>query len=367
MSTHSPNLTTNKDEENIERILDDLRRNTRTDVAAAGEINPRAIAAQAVKKYWADREQGIIDREGDPIDDNEGMLHRLARRRMISPQQEFAAAALFTLGPLLLIIIVMWFSPSLLKVNKETLYSDKIIIAIAALLALLSLLVSSFALRANRREPDGLRLGTGASPHSMVYLTVGFAGASLIALFLGYALQKEEASLRAEKETTQTLAQERLIDITRSKIEQLESPDFDNSSPPPEETVQLSNKKSMKIVSKPVVRGKKELKYEVSSEELAAPLQIRIDKNSGEMSVLRDGKPEATTIFYVGVVESASDSSLNLKVEGREGSISLPLSNLVPKPSPGQKVFVAFDLKSKSTTDITVMNKKAGEPEDSGN
>jgi uncharacterized membrane protein YhaH (DUF805 family) len=368
MSTHSHPLTHPEDEQNIEKILDDLRRNAVTDVTP-GEINPRAIAAQAVKQYWDDRAKGILDREGEPIDAeaDAAMVARIASRRIVTPWHEFIVEVLFTLGPPLLIIAGIWFLPAVFKIDREVLYSKKLVISLITILIALSLLALSAAVRIYRRWHDGVKRTPISLQYSMGSIFGGLVSAAIIVMTLEYGFQQEKNSQMVRKDlqvvkkdlqaANTVVAKGQLIVFSRSEMEQLGTGGTENTSQQPENFVQLGNQKKLPIVKKgthdrPV--------YEVNSEELDAPLQVQINKNSGQMSIVKDGRTE-TTKFYVGVVEKASEGSFTITFKNEQGVDTtkiFPLSDLLSKPERGQKVFVAYDPDKNLTVEVTVINEK---------
>ena len=92
--------------------------------------------------------------------------------------------------------------------------------------------------------------------------------------------------------------------------------------------------------------------YQATSDALAAPLQIKLDKNSGEISILKDGGAEETTKFYVGTVEAITENEFTLKVQGEEQRVTISLSGSTYRPVKGQKVFVATDPTTNTATKI---------------
>jgi hypothetical protein len=103
------------------------------------------------------------------------------------------------------------------------------------------------------------------------------------------------------------------------------------------------------------VINKDRLVYRAEGEGLPSPIEVRIDKNSGELSLMKEDGTEKTTEFFVGRVEAISDNKLTLRVKddkGNESSLSIAINSLVFKPTEGQRVFVTVDSASKTATDI---------------
>jgi len=358
----STNLTSAQEEAlNDEQLLDDIRRTVKA-VTIPKELDFRALAVQATDQYWSDREKGLINREGERVNDI-AIAYRAAQRRMVDPLKETLVEAAFALIPSVIIIIVLWLLPVQFGRNRYVIFGY-LLLALTGLVA--SLLIAKRIVQAYR--------GIEERPSYIEYTIGALAGGLLAAALSGSLSLQEKIVNRQAHEELKTasleLAQNRMLDLSRVTMEQKLNTGELNGIPQPSQPLEPNNKRNLRITSDKISRDK--LVYRAESEELPAPLEVKIDKNTGAISLLKDGMVEERAKFFVGTVEEVSISShtFTLKVSGEQGVekiLALSYSPSVSQPIQGQSVFVVTDPDVKEATAISGLNKGQKLPVTPGN
>lgn len=363
MNTHKNALTHTEEELSEEQILTDIQRRIQA-ATLPQEFDARALAVRAVKQYWADRERGVIDRQGRPLDDiiiaNRAAIRRIREYEGGGQLTNFLAVAL----PPLVAIVVLVLSPSILNAGAWLFRQDSAV-KISALLLLLGIVgLGALDSRLKEKWLDEGKL----YQHHMVGLLVGGLFAATVTLAIGQqteqgkrraaeaqaARQRAEEELRNVEEEFRTFsskaARQEIIALSRDKLqEQIKTGSFNESSSPAETTLPVTQ---IKMTRKNI--SKNNVVYVAEGEPLPEPVEIMLNKESGHLKT--EGSSEEKLRFYAAVVKDTSGNALTLSVkdeDGKETSLTWAPNDLKFHPKPGQRVFVVVDAKTNKATEVT--------------
>lgn len=354
MST-SRDLTSVEEELSDEQVLTDIRASLEAP-GIPSSIDTRALVLGALEQYWADREKGAIDQEGELVDDI-AMSFRLASRKLAELQAASVLETALFIVPLVAAALISFLFPSVLTFASKV-FRDGRSVQILWFSSALLLCLLAFVHRWAREKLAGV----GRS--SLIYLAPSLAGVLLATSWIAATglqrHQREELShqrevLRHQNEELEVLslkaAEDPLLKLSLAKIE---SGSFEKT-PDVSQTIRLSNKRTLQLTPKNISAD--HLVYQARVEGLPAPIEIKINKHSGAISLVKeDGTPETTSKFYVGKVEKVTDDKLTFTVKDEQGveeSLTVALSSmLIKKPAQGQKVFVAIDSKNNVATEV---------------
>lgn len=341
MSQHQADLTRAEDKDPTdEEFLEDIRRTIR-EVTVPDGLDVGALAWQAVEKYWDGREKGVIDREGVLIDNAE-LVNNIAIRRLAEPTKRVLWNMVLTLLLPLAALLALLFSPSFYKATAELVTGYRpSYIAVGALVVIAVLLGFKWVM-----QSESLTL----SQQTMMSLMNGVGATAIVLMSAGFTLQIEATRQQALKVS---LAAQRMLEFSRITMEQKIRTGNYEASPPPVQTVPLDEAETLQVTK--TVTKDKVVTYKARSNEFPATIEVRIDKDSGEVSVLEDEKRENKAKFFVGTVINVSGNSFILRVdEGQGGPRELKLAiNQLPAPAVSdQKVFVTTDPEGKVATQI---------------
>jgi hypothetical protein len=354
MST-SRDLTSVEEELSDEQVLADIRASLEAP-SIPSSIDTRALVLGALERYWADREKGVIDQKGELVDDI-AMSFRLASRKLAELQgASFLETALFIV-PLVAAALIPFLFPSVLTFVSKVFRDGKSVQILWFSSALLLCLLAFV-----RQWTRGKLAGAGRS--ALTYSAPALSGVLLATSWIAATglqrHQREELShqreeLRHQNERFEVMslkmAEDPLLKLSLAKIE---SGNFEKT-PDVSQTIPLSDKRTLQLKPKDI--SPERLVYRAQVEGLPAPIEIKINKHSGAISLVKeDGTPETTSKFYVGKVEKVTDDNLTFTVKNEQGveeSLTFALSSmLVKKPAQGQKVFVAVDSKNNVVTEV---------------
>jgi hypothetical protein len=86
--------------------------------------------------------------------------------------------------------------------------------------------------------------------------------------------------------------------------------------------------------------------YRAEGGTLPAPMEAKIYRNEGVISIMRGDEPEVKTRFFVGIVGQVSKDTLTLLMSCANGTttaINLSMNGEVNMPFVGQRVFAATE------------------------
>jgi len=379
MSTSSQDLTDKEEQElSDERVLNDIRRSLKAREASeiGMDIDVRALAIQGVEKYWLERDilAGIVTDEEAvagrvPADatamlkmraslsmgDDIAMSFRLASRKLADLQNRFVAEKALLMLPVIVVGLVLLIFPSFPNTDARLFKNDKLAQSIGLCAVLLACLLGLITQRQREYWMQEWRT-------RLRYLMGFFAGimfASALLIIVG--LQR----VTAEKAFQQEIGSAGVLDRARDKIE---AGRFDDTPQQQPEIITLANKKTVKMRVKEIKQDG--VVYWAEGEGLPSPVEIQINKNSGEMSLVKeDGNKEKTAEFFVGNIATISENKLELKVKDEQGNDSIKSvsrNSLKFDPIQGERVFVTIDPVSQTATGIEKVAKEAPAPSPEG-
>lgn len=362
MNTHRNALTPTEEELSDEQVLADIQRRMRA-ATIPQEFDARALAARAVGQYWADRERGVINREGRPVSDIL-LANRMALRRLRDEEHggEMMNVLAVALPPLAAIVILLLF-PSLLNTGAA-LFRQPGFVKGGVLLLLLLVVVIAVA---DLKLRDKWLEEGHPSKHNIMGLLVGGLLAATVSLTVGHqtenarerASQEQAARQRAEEEKQRTeeayrtfsskVARQEIIELSRDKMqEQLEGSLNKNSNPV--ETLPVGDKK-IKVTRRN--DSSNNVVYRAEGEPLPEPVEIMLNKESGRLKT--EGSSEEKLRFYAAVVKDTSGNVLTLSIKDQDGrQTELTWTKpLTFQPDKGQILFVVVDSKTNEPTEVT--------------
>lgn len=361
MSTSRDLIPTREEEElSDEQILADIRRSLESPKIPAN-IDTDALALGALEQYWADRAKGAIDEKGEWVDDI-ALSFRLASRKLAELQGATILENVLLIVPFLAVAVLFVFFPSLLDPVAKV-FRDETAVRVVCVLAVL-LCLTAFA--SKRSRETWVRTGQKGLRYAMPALA-GVLLATLWVAFVGLQRHQQQEELRAlalrhEQEfKARTERQEQELkalwvaedSILKFSLAKIESGSFENTSRETQ-TLPMSGKRPLRLTPSKISSDR--LEYKAVAEGLPAPIEIKINKNSGALSVLKeDGRSETTSEFFVGTVAQVTDNKLTLTIkdeQGKEKSLTVALNSMVTKPTPGQKIFVAVNSKNNTATEV---------------
>ena len=340
-----------------ERVLHDILRSLKaresSDILTDNEV--RSLAVQGVEQYWLERDALAGQRVRKPIPlleqlemgDDIALSFQLANQKLADLQERFITEKVLLVLPCILVGLVLLLFPSFPNTNARLFQNDKL----AQLIGLSTVLLGSILgiVAQWKREHwmyewrRGLRYFMG--------LFAGALFATSMVIIVG--LQREHTSKALQLTAAalqQSMGESEILDVARNKIEEGK---FENSSGETQ-ILTLNNQKTVKMIPREINRDR--LVYRAEGEGLPSPIEIQIDKTSGELSLLKEGgDKEKTAEFFVGEVDEITKDKLTLKItdeKGNKRSLSFALNSLMSYPSKGQRVFVAVDPASNTATEI---------------
>lgn len=361
MNTHRNVLTPTEEELNDEQVLKDIQRRMGA-ATIPQEFDARALAARAVGQYWADRERGVIDREGRPVSDII-LANRVAIRRLRDDEHggqvmNFLAVAL---PPLVAIVVWMLF-PSLLNTGGRVFRQPGFVTGGVVLLLLVVVVIAVVDQKLRDKWLEEGKL----SRHTVMGFVVGGLLAATVSLAIGQqtenarqrVAQAQAARQRAEEEKRRAeeafwsfsskSARQEIIELASDKMQEQLKGGHDKNSNPVELPV---GDKRIKVTRKP--DSSNNVVYRAEGAPLPEPVEITLNKESGLLKT--EGSSEEKLRFYAAVVKDISGNTLTLKVkdqDGRESELTWS-SPLKFQPKQEQVLFVVVDPKTNEPTDVT--------------
>jgi len=364
MNTSSEHLTRKEEQElSDERVLSDIRQSIRAreESGIPADIDIRALAVLGVEQFWAERDKlaGIGDEADSPasmpnpvdahmarslqpsMGDDILLSFQLASRKLAALQDRAFAEKVLPALPIIAILVVLLFFPSFPRASAKLFQNVNFAQVIGLCAVLLGCLLGFLSQRQREQWVQaggrGLRYFAGITSGVMLG----------VALVIIVGLQRDNVARDIQ---TQEIVSTQLLDVARTTIE---TGRFEEGPEQPQ-IITLDNKKTVRVSSRKSDQGK--LVYRAEGEGLPSPIEVKIDKNSGELSLLNEGgDAEKKAEFFVGKVEEVSDNKLTLSIKDEKGtvkSLSFAINSLVLKPSRGQRVFVTVDVASNTATGI---------------
>lgn len=351
----SEDLIRTEEELSQEQVLADIRRSLEAP-RIPSDVDTQALALGALERYWDERAKGAIDERGKLVDDI-ALSFKLASRKLAALQGASILETALLIAPLLVAALFVVAFPRLQGVAAKVFHDER---SVQLIWIFSAVLVFMLAFAGKWSLETLSRTGQRAWP----YTTFSLAGLLLATSWLApVGLQKhQELELKALK---WSVAEDELQKFSRAKIE---SGSFENT-PRETQTISMSNRRTLRLTPRKITPER--LEYEAEGEGLPAPVEIKINKHSGALSMVgEDGEKETTSEFYVGTVDKVTDNELTFTVkdeQGKESSLTFALSALATKPTKGQKVFVAVDSKDKTAIDVVTVKADAKLPAENAN
>lgn len=370
MNTHEDALTHTEEEElSDERVLANIQRRMRA-ATIPQEFDARALAARAVEQYWADRERGVMDREGRPLDDIL-LANRVALRRLRGDDGSDALNLLAIVLPLTVAVVILLLYPSLLAAVARLSQQPGLIIAV---IALLLAVIVTLGFAEARLKQKWLEEGK-PSRRGPIWLSVGGLFALTVTLAMGLdnarvqrlAAEERAARIRAEEdkrlaeeakrraeEDLAAAAQQGIIQFSHEKMREFEKSGSLTEAPGQVQTIPVGKKKIQVTQKKDSSSRGDAVVYRAEGEPLPEPVEIKLNKESGLLKV--EGSSEESLRFYAAVVKSTSGDTLTLSVKdenGVETELSWNRGTLTFQPTVGQRLFVVVDPKTRKPVEVT--------------
>jgi len=360
MNPHREILTQTEEEEELsdERILANIERRMRAPKLPPG-FDARALAVRAAEQYWADRAEGIIDREGRPIDDII-LANRVALRRLRDDEDGSQAMNLLAFAlPLTAAIVVLLRYPSFLN-GPLFQQSNLIVTFIVVLLAAIVLVViaepklkQKWLEAGKSSRPQWLWLLTGGLLALTMTLGMGFQNGKVQRLAAKDRADRQRAEERL-KSLTEEVSNQGILQFSHKKMWEIEKTGGIKETPDLVETIPVGSKKINFIRKKDANSHANAVVWRAEGEPLPEPLELSLNKESGRIKI--EGSSEETLRFYAAVVKEALNDKLTLIVKdenGHDKELPWNTKGLPFQPVVGQRLFVVVDPKTNMPTEVT--------------